>query len=105
MLLKHAKHPKDTETVMFRCPGCRSSHVVYIKNGPITWCFNNDYKKPTITPSVLNKYTRMDSFTKKDIKKVCHLFIKDGRIQYLNDCTHDHAGKTVDMIEYKEEIA
>ena len=28
----------------------------------------------------------------------CHIFIRDGRIQYLNDCTHALAGQTVDMI-------
>jgi hypothetical protein len=26
---------------------------------------------------------------------VCHVFVKAGEIQYLSDCTHELAGKTV----------
>jgi hypothetical protein len=29
----------------------------------------------------------------------CHLFITDGKIEYLADCTHELAGKTVEMEE------
>jgi hypothetical protein len=27
----------------------------------------------------------------------CHIFVRDGKIQFLNDCTHELAGKTVPM--------
>jgi hypothetical protein len=32
-----------------------------------------------------------------DIKKVCHSFVVDGRMQFLSDCTHVMAGQTVDI--------
>lgn len=28
---------------------------------------------------------------------VCHSFIRDGRIEFLSDCTHALAGQTVDL--------
>jgi hypothetical protein len=31
---------------------------------------------------------------------VCHSFVTDGRIQFLNDCTHPLAGQTVDIPEW-----
>ena len=32
----------------------------------------------------------------------CHSFIRDGKIQYLNDCTHEFAGKTVELPDYTD---
>lgn len=32
--------------------------------------------------------------------KICHSFITDGEIQFLNDCTHKLAGHTVDLLEW-----
>jgi hypothetical protein len=31
---------------------------------------------------------------------VCHSFVTDGRIQFLEDCTHELAGQTVDLPEW-----
>jgi hypothetical protein len=31
---------------------------------------------------------------------VCHSFVTDGRIQFLTDCTHAFAGRTVDLPEW-----
>ncbi|MCP8600812.1 anaerobic dehydrogenase, partial [Acinetobacter baumannii] len=28
----------------------------------------------------------------------CHLFLTDGKIQFLSDCHHELAGLTVDMV-------
>jgi hypothetical protein len=28
---------------------------------------------------------------------VCHSFIRNGKIEYLSECTHELAGQTVDM--------
>lgn len=56
------------------------------------WKWNKDYEKPTVSPSILN--TRPGFIN--------HVFIKDGKIQYLDDCTHEFAGKTVDMVDFPE---
>lgn len=57
----------------------------------ICWDFNGDLSNPTVSPSILVKHPTGDKWN------VCHSFIKDGKIQYLPDCTHDLAGETIDM--------
>ena len=32
--------------------------------------------------------------------KVCHSFVRDGRIEFLSDCTHELAGQTVELEEW-----
>jgi hypothetical protein len=76
--------------ILFMCPGCKRYHGVYVtKEHPVNWDFNGDYDKPTINPSIL--VTMPNTGT-------CHSFIKDGKIQFLNDCYHTLAGQTVDLI-------
>lgn len=81
----------DEPDYMFYCPGCKCHHGVWttISNGnKAIWSFNNDIDKPTFSPSILVRHS---------LNTVCHSFIKDGFIQYLNDCTHEYAGKTIEL--------
>jgi hypothetical protein len=57
------------------------------------WEFNDDVNCPTISPSILVR----SGFS--DLKIICHFFIRAGYIQFLPDCTHELAGKTVEMKE------
>ena len=34
----------------------------------------------------------------------CHSFVTDGRIQYLDDCTHELRGQTIDLPDIKKEF-
>jgi hypothetical protein len=104
--------------VAFWCAGCESAHAISIAPGG--WKFNGDYDKPTFTPSVLvtsGHYSadfaerkRKDpahdcwcTFRQKHPGVTtfecfrCHLFVKDGFVQFLADCTHELAGKTVPL--------
>lgn len=101
--------------VSFKCPGCNDIHDLPFKPGePSGWEFNGDVEKPTIRPSILTtsghytKYHRPgDSCWCKtedaqDTDGVfccyrCHSFVTDGMIQFLDDCTHDLAGQTVEL--------
>lgn len=87
---------------LFYCPGCGNHH--YINDG---WVFNGDLERPTITPSVKitmgPEYDPNTYMAKKGAKnRICHFFIKEGKIQYLSDCFHELAGKTIDMVDLKE---
>jgi hypothetical protein len=73
----------------FKCPGCGMSHTVNNEIWTLSW--KND--KPTLSPSVLDQWMS----TKTGKKEVCHMFVRDGKIQYLNDCTHKLKGQTVEM--------
>lgn len=84
---------------VFFCPGCKSTHAVNSHpNGP-KWTYNGDTAKPTFGPSILVtcRWSVIDDEMKDD---VCHSFVTDGRIQFLNDCTHALAGQTVDLPEW-----
>lgn len=90
-------------SIFFWCPGCARSHSVYPRplQNPITgasWTWNGDRDKPTLFPSILVK----TEFTENRPAKVCHLFVTDGTIQYLSDCTHSMAGQTIEMVEVQE---
>ena len=68
------------------------------------WKFNGDFGKPTFSPSikVTGQYgTNPDGTgSEKDgtlVKTCCHSYVKDGRIQFLGDCTHALKGQTVDL--------
>ena len=78
--------------VVFFCPGCGYYHHFIVAHGTDTtkplWTWNESYEKPTFSPSIaVNMST----------ERPCHSFVRDGKIQYLGDCTHDLRGQTVDM--------
>lgn len=77
---------------IFHCPGCKYGH----RFDDIIWKFNGDLVKPTLSPSYL---TGHDGFTKNR----CHSFIKDGKIQFLDDCFHELRGQTIDLPKFDDE--
>lgn len=100
--------------LIYYCPGCKRHHGIYVdKEHKVNWDFNGDFDKPTFSPSVLVKEGHyMDGHTGDcwcDYNKkhpdnpapykcgICHSFVKDGKIEYLNDCTHELRGQTIDM--------
>jgi hypothetical protein len=82
----------------FMCPGCDSAHAVRIE-GPHAWGFNGDFDKPTLTPSVLVRGGGVGGKPWGE-PGVCHSFVRDGRIEFLGDCTHALAGRTVDLSDF-----
>lgn len=71
---------------MFWCPGCKSHHSFAVGR----WDFNEDFENPTFSPSLL--ITMPD-----DPNYRCHLFVRDGKIEYCSDSNHEFAGQTIDM--------
>lgn len=82
------------QAALFDCPGCGFLHAVHISQGhtprPV-WGWNGNVDAPTFTPSIAV------SWHERNIPKMCHSFVTDGRIQFLGDCTHSLAGQTVDI--------
>lgn len=92
------------------CPACNCYH--YFNKG---WKFNEDYDRPTFSPSMIWKGQTYPSggvcpTDEEDARLmageilemtplVCHSFVREGKIQFLTDCTHTMAGKTVDLPE------
>ena len=101
----------------FHCEGCNSAHGVIVQgNGRPVWGFNNNEEKPTFTPSVLVRWVSMpenpildengnyilgnDGRVKGAKDEVCHSFVTDGMIRYLNDCTHHLKGQTLELLDF-----
>lgn len=84
------------------CPGCNSGHEISVEaknHSGAQWTFNGDCERPTFAPSINLKINPPGhEHYQPDVKSsVCHYFIRDGKIQFLGDCTHDLRGQTVDL--------
>lgn len=87
---------KNDSHVQFDCPGCGLFHVLNIDpDFKPCWSFNGDLERPTIAPSINTWQEGRDG----QVRMCCHSFVRDGKIQFLNDCTHALKGQTVDMPE------
>lgn len=87
------------------CPGCDDLHCVEVdpKNG--RWAFDGNLDAPTVSPSILRhgvQWERSSGFFKPTHASVpagrqiaCHSFVRQGRWEFLGDCTHHLAGQTV----------
>lgn len=84
--------------LLFYCPGCRSGHS--IRTNPDGWGWNGCAEKPTFTPSVLVTYNGADAGVEDAPPAVCHSFVTDGKIRFLDDSTHALAGQTVALPEW-----
>lgn len=105
--------------IRFNCPGCAAGKpgdfpgavvlpVYWTPKGyeraPMLkdtkcWGFNGDLERPTFTPSILSSA----SYGEERTPFQCHSFVRDGRIEFLSDCTHALAGQTVDLPEFGSE--
>lgn len=72
---------------LFNCPGCKQGHRINE-----LWQVTGGLDEPTVSPSIL-----VNSGKKAANLPVCHSFIKAGSIEFLSDCDHKLAGKTVEL--------
>ena len=91
-----------TPYYLIECPACGHGHVYDSR-----WTFNGDFDKPTFRASMLSKYRHPKGYSNENpapvgwqgeyVEEVCHSFVTDGMIEYLSDCTHEYAGKTIEL--------
>lgn len=74
----------DGSGVLVFCPGCKCGHKFDSR-----WAFNGSLELPTFTPSMLVE-SQGDGVR-------CHSYVTSGRIQFLEDTTHELRGQTVDL--------
>lgn len=93
--------------IAIKCPGCNTIHTLntkqYVPNIPV-WSWNGSFDKPTFSPSLLVRtgkyvpgYENFNVEGHPELSSVCHSFIKEGKIQFLGDCTHSLKNMTVDL--------
>lgn len=88
-------HGESGTNCWWWCPGCEEAHIwqVDATSGP-NWEWDGNIETPTVSPSILTAGSRPE--------KRCHVFIKNGIIDYLSDCWHALAGKKVPMVDLPE---
>lgn len=96
-----------TEDFGHWCPGCGCGHEIAVtkKNASgASWSYNGDPQKPTFAPSINIKINHPghQHYRPGLATNVCHYFIRDGKIEFLGDCTHALRGQTVDLPDIPE---
>jgi hypothetical protein len=91
-----------------KCLGCGYYHIFYTNPAVYksTWGFNGNLNKPTFTPSLLlttGSYAQPGYIDDPAIPPTrCHSFVREGKMQFLNDCTHHLKGQTVELPDLEE---
>ena len=109
-------------SVAFMCPGCGCGHRVGIEP-PATpiWQWNGSGDAPTFSPSIVSHGTELthqglqqaaawlaarrpmeEKAVFETRQTLCHSFVRDGKIQFLADCTHALAGQTVALPDFED---
>lgn len=97
--------------LLFWCPGCDSAHGIPV-DGSRGWTFSGDLAAPTVSPSILVRFTLYGperlpfhryegAHPPSEVGQgVCHSFVRAGSIEFLDDCTHSLAGRTVPLPDW-----
>lgn len=87
-----AKVKQIKEGLQVTCPGC--GYHIYDQR----WQFNGNYDKPSFTPSMNIRIGPMpEGHPRQGQIDICHSYVIDGQIRFLDDCTHQFKGQTVDI--------
>lgn len=89
--------PQDATHVTLNFPGPVGTLILPVilkgtREGTNCWSWNGDVDKPTLKPSIK---TNGGTY-------LCHTFVNDGKVIFLDDCTHEFKGQTLDMLEIEE---
>jgi hypothetical protein len=79
------------------------------REGTNCWSWNGSVDAPTLRPSVLTEGMQFLNVAEDAADPVnwrpfrCHTWINDGQAQFLDDCSHELRGQTLDLLEVTEE--
>ena len=90
--------PPEATHIQLSMPGPLPNRILPVmiggtRAGTPNWTWNGSVDFPTVRPSVLTRGEDIDG------DHVCHSWINDGMVQFLGDCSHEFAGKTVELLE------
>jgi hypothetical protein len=89
---KRARKSNGEVWVMFYCPGCAEPHQIRTQGQGTCWEWNGDFVFGSFSPSHI---VHMDP--KKEPGRICHSYIREGKITYLDDSWHDKKGQVVEI--------
>lgn len=94
------------QRLVFHCPGCGCLHSFRLADGNLKrdpqrpiWKWNGSLDKPSLEPSLI-MYSLYSVEERQRLKvKLCHLYLTDGVIIFLNDCEHDLKSRKVALAD------
>lgn len=98
--LRHCNdHGVEYDALAFVCQGCieleggmgSGMHLLPVNTDQKSpsWKWNESTEYPTLSPSIRTK----------NIRGICHSYLENGQIRYLEDSQHSLAGQTVDLVD------
>ena len=99
----HDCTPEEADYVRLNMPGPVPTRFIPVqikgsRRDTENWSWNGDIDFPTLKPSILTKLPYYGKY--RDI--VCHSFVNDGMVQFLNDCSHELKGQTLPLLDIEE---
>lgn len=87
--------------LFFECLGCKMLHGINVsRDDRPRWDWDGSVTAPTFSPSILVRFP----WGPEQREVVCHSYVRGGQIQYLDDCTHEYAGKTIPLPPISEDM-
>ncbi len=86
------------KSAMLYMPGLPCPVQINVSGPHPVWGWNGDVYNPTFTPSILTQLP----WGEEGRVIVNHVFVHCGHIRYLGDCTHEYAGKTMELPMLKD---
>jgi len=86
--------PDSATHVRINMPGPLPDRVLPVilkgrRDGTNCWSWNGDTEKPTLKPSIKSWVHGV----------VCHSWVNDGIVEFLNDSTHEYAGQSHELLD------
>ena len=84
-------HPNEATHLELNMPGPFPFRMIPI--GPNGWTWTGGVDSPTLNPSIRTSNGRM----------ICHSWVKEGRVCFCTDSTHELAGKSMDLFDVESD--
>lgn len=97
--------PHEATHVLLHMPGPLENRLIPVmiggtRAGTGNWTWNGSVDSPTLRPSILTKVAgRKYLETGEYTEQICHSWVTDGKVQFLDDCTHELRGQTVELLD------
>ena len=88
------------QRLLFHCPGCKMLHGPTVSGKG--WEWNGSLETPTLNPSILVTGKRPIGPDDTWVDFRCHSYVREGRIEFLGDSTHNLAGQSMNLPDWEK---
>ncbi len=89
------RNHQGVEYIYYWCAGCKCTHSVPTQR----WNWNKSVESPTLSPSVRHFIQPRNG----PEQTLCHYHLRNGILEYCEDCPHELNGKKVPLQEIPDD--